>query len=150
MPTIDSDAHVVETEHTWDFMEPADQKYRPLIVKPRGEGGAEYWFIDGKIRGLVRIVMTAKEMDEVADRTGRVMMTPRETREMENIPARLRHMDEWESTFRCFIQPSSSSRSLRNLTGRSLFARAIIAGSPTFTGKVRGGSDGSVSCRCSI
>jgi predicted TIM-barrel fold metal-dependent hydrolase len=94
MPTIDSDAHVVETEHTWDFMEAADQKYRPLIVRPRGEGGAEYWFIDGKIRGLVRVVMSAKEMDEVADRTGRVMRTPRETREMENVPARLRHMDE--------------------------------------------------------
>jgi len=94
MPTIDSDAHVVESEHTWDFMEPAEQKYRPLIVKPRGEGGGEYWFIDGKIRGLVRIVMTAKELDEVANRTGRVMTTPRETREMENVAARLRHMDE--------------------------------------------------------
>ena len=43
MPTIDSDAHVVETEHTWDFMEREDQKYRPLIVRPRGEGGGEYW-----------------------------------------------------------------------------------------------------------
>jgi predicted TIM-barrel fold metal-dependent hydrolase len=94
MPTIDSDAHVVETEHTWDFMEASDQKYRPLIVRPRGEGGAEYWFIDGKIRGLVRVVMSAKEMDDVAARTGRVMSTPRETREMENVPARLRHMDE--------------------------------------------------------
>ena len=52
MPTIDSDAHVVESEHTWDFMEPADQKYRPLIVRPRGEKGGEYWFVDGKIRGL--------------------------------------------------------------------------------------------------
>jgi len=94
MPTIDSDAHVVETEHTWDFIEPAQQKFRPLIVRPRGEGGAEYWFIDGKIRGLVRLVMTAKEMDQVAERTGRVMNAPRETREMENVPARLKHMDE--------------------------------------------------------
>jgi predicted TIM-barrel fold metal-dependent hydrolase len=94
MPTIDSDAHVVETEHTWDFIEPAQQKFRPLIVRPRGEGGAEYWFIDGKIRGLVRLVMTAKEMDEVADRTGRVMNAPREAREMENVQARLKHMDE--------------------------------------------------------
>jgi len=94
MPTIDSDAHVVESEHTWDFMEAADQKYRPVIVKPRGDSSAEYWFIDGKIRGLVRAVMTAKEMDEVADRTGRVMNTRRETREMENVGARLSHMDE--------------------------------------------------------
>ena len=94
MPTIDSDAHVVESERTWDFLERADQKYRPLIVRPRGEGGGEYWFIDGKIRGLVRIVMTARQLAEVSERTGRDMQTPRETREMENVPARLKHMDE--------------------------------------------------------
>jgi len=94
MPTIDSDAHVVESEHTWDFMDAADRRYRPAIVKPRGDSSTEYWFIDGKIRGLVRVAMTAQEMDEVADRTGRVMNTPRETREMENVAARLRHMDE--------------------------------------------------------
>jgi uncharacterized protein len=94
MPTIDSDAHVVESERTWDFMAPADQKYRPVIVRPHGEAGQEYWFVDGKIRGLVRIVMTARQLDEVAKRTGRVMNTSRETREMENVPARLRHMDE--------------------------------------------------------
>src|SRR5574341_400962 len=93
MPTIDADAHVVESEHTWDFMEPADQRYRPLIVRPRGQDG-EYWFIDGKIRGLVRIVMTARQLTEISERTGRVMHTPRETREMENVPARLSHMDE--------------------------------------------------------
>jgi predicted TIM-barrel fold metal-dependent hydrolase len=94
MPTIDSDAHVVESEHTWDFMDPADQKYRPLIVRPRGENGGEYWYIDGKIRGLVRVVLTAKEVTQVKERTGRDMGTPREAREMENVPARLCHMDE--------------------------------------------------------
>ena len=94
MPTIDSDAHVVESEHTWDFMDRADQKYRPVVVRPHGAAGQEYWFIDGKIRGLVRIVMTAREMADVSERTGRVMDTPRETREMENVQARLNHMDE--------------------------------------------------------
>ena len=94
MSTIDSDAHVVESEHTWDFMDSADQKYRPLIVRPRGENGGEYWYIDGKIRGLVRVVLTAKQIADVAERTGRNMGTPREAREMENVPARLRHMDE--------------------------------------------------------
>jgi predicted TIM-barrel fold metal-dependent hydrolase len=94
MSTIDSDAHVVESEHTWDFMDPADQKYRPLIVRPRGESGGEYWYIDGKIRGLVRVVLTAGEVADVARRTGRNMGSERETREMENVPARLRHMDE--------------------------------------------------------
>lgn len=94
MSTIDADAHVVESEHTWDYIDSADQKYRPLIVRPRGEGGGEYWFIDGKIRGLVRVVMTAQELEEISERTGRAMNTPRETREMENVQARLNHMDE--------------------------------------------------------
>ena len=100
MLTIDADAHVIETEHTWDYMDAADQKYRPIVVKPSGEGGAEYWFIDGKIRGLVRIVMTAQELGEVADRTGRVMFTPvTETRQPKGM-----------STSKSFIQPSSLSR----------------------------------------
>jgi predicted TIM-barrel fold metal-dependent hydrolase len=94
MPTIDSDAHVVESEHTWDFMDAGDQKYRPLIVRPRGENGGEYWYIDGKIRGLVRVILTAKQIADVAERTGRNMGTTRDAREMENVPARLRHMDE--------------------------------------------------------
>ncbi|HXG50936.1 MAG TPA: amidohydrolase family protein [candidate division Zixibacteria bacterium] len=94
MPTIDADAHVVESERTWDYLEASDRKYRPRIVRPDGEGGPEYWLIDGKIRGLVRVVLTARELADVAARTGRVMETPRETREMENVPARLRHMDE--------------------------------------------------------
>jgi len=94
MPTIDSDAHVVESERTWDYIDKADQKYRPLIVKPRGEGGGEYWYIDGKIRGLVRVVLTAHQVADVANRTGRDMNTAQETREMENVAARLKHMDE--------------------------------------------------------
>src|SRR5438552_5424528 len=94
MPTIDSDSHVVETEHTWDFMDRADQKYRPLIVRPRGDGGGEYWFVYGKIRGLVRMGMTAQQLAEVSERTGRVMDSPLETREMENVTARLQHIEE--------------------------------------------------------
>jgi hypothetical protein len=36
MATIDADAHVVESEHTWDDMDPADRKYRPVLVTPNG------------------------------------------------------------------------------------------------------------------
>ena len=28
MATIDADAHVVESEHTWDYMDPSERKYR--------------------------------------------------------------------------------------------------------------------------
>ncbi|HEY7065275.1 MAG TPA: amidohydrolase family protein [Chloroflexota bacterium] len=93
MATIDADAHVVESERTWEYLDPADRAYQPHIVQPAGSSTA-YWLIDGKIRGFVRSVITAKEFAELAARSGRRMETPAETREAENVPARLRHMDE--------------------------------------------------------
>lgn len=93
MRVIDSDAHVVETEHTWDYMDKSDQKYRPVLVKPAG-AKREYWFIDGKVRGFARSVITAQEFKEVSQRAGRLVDTPADAREMENVPARLRHMDQ--------------------------------------------------------
>ena len=29
---IDADAHVVETERVWDYLDPSDEKYRPTLV----------------------------------------------------------------------------------------------------------------------
>lgn len=52
MTVIDSDAHVVETEHTWDFMEPADARFRPIVMYPAG-GKQGYWYCDGKLRRRV-------------------------------------------------------------------------------------------------
>ena len=92
MTTIDSDAHVVESERTWDYMDLADSEYRPRIVRPEGSSVA-YWFIDGKIRGFARSVITAREFAEVSARAGRRMDTPEEAREVENVATRLRHMD---------------------------------------------------------
>src|SRR5918911_2250732 len=93
MATIDSDAHVVESDHTWDYLDPADRQYRPRIVHPEGSTQA-FWFIDGKTRGLARSVLTAEQFAELSARAGRRMDTTEETRAAENVPARLRHMDE--------------------------------------------------------
>src|SRR5438477_10034617 len=94
MPVIDSDAHVVETEHTWDFIPQEGQKYRPVIVSPHGEEGRQYWMVDGKIRGLARQVINAQQFAALSERAGRRMDTPQDTREMENVDARVAHMDE--------------------------------------------------------
>jgi len=32
MPTIDADAHVLECEETWEYVEPSAQQYRPVAV----------------------------------------------------------------------------------------------------------------------
>jgi predicted TIM-barrel fold metal-dependent hydrolase len=80
MTVIDADAHVIETEQTWEYMVGADRAYRPeAVVRPDGKGGERhYWLIDGRLRG----------------RLGNVGQdTPQAAREMADIPARLRHMD---------------------------------------------------------
>jgi len=30
---IDADAHVVETEHTWDYLDKSDKKFRPQLFQ---------------------------------------------------------------------------------------------------------------------
>jgi len=94
MPTIDSDAHVVESIHTWEHMDPSEREFMPQLVRPSGDGKREFWMIDGKLRGLARQVINTEQFQELSERAGRKMDTPQETREMENIPARLKHMDE--------------------------------------------------------
>ncbi|MEK7215334.1 MAG: amidohydrolase family protein, partial [Chloroflexota bacterium] len=70
------------------------QKYRPLIVKPHGETDREYWMVDGRIRGLVRPIINPQQFEEMSRVAGRNMATPEATREMENLDARLEHLDE--------------------------------------------------------
>lgn len=94
MPTIDSDTHVIETERTWDFIEPADQKYRPVIVTPRGQESTEYWMVDGKLWGIARF--GGRDFKKLSELSGRDMNAPVEAREMDDIERRLAHMDELE------------------------------------------------------
>jgi uncharacterized protein len=77
MPAIDADAHVIETERTWEYMDPSDSKYRPVTIS-RNNGRDEFWVIDGN--------------HIPKDNTNETL--PEESREMIGIEARLRHMDE--------------------------------------------------------
>lgn len=94
MPLIDSDAHVVETDHTWAYLEPSEQKFRPRLIRPGGDDMTEYWLVDGKLRGLARRVVTADGFTALSRQSGRNMSTPQEAREMENVATRVAHMDE--------------------------------------------------------
>ncbi len=94
MITIDADAHVVESELTWDFMDKADQKYRPSLVKPSENASTAYWLVEGKVRGLARAVLTEERLHDFTEKSGRNVVTTEETRSVENVEARLQHMDE--------------------------------------------------------
>ena len=92
MPTIDADAHVVETEATWDFMDPSDQHLRPVLVgKP--ETGRQFWMVDGKICGTARVVLTEQSLKDLSDTAERNMNAPEAARDMEDVAMRVRHMD---------------------------------------------------------
>jgi len=93
MPIIDADAHVVETEHTWDFMEASDRKYRPVRTPGEGRRG-ERWLVEGKLRRPTMKVATAQELVALSEKLGRNVATAEAAREMEDVEVRLRHMDE--------------------------------------------------------
>src|SRR3989304_2691086 len=58
MAIIDADAHVLETERTWDYMLEAERSMRPRIVATPGDAasGGESWLLDGTTLGKGRNV----------------------------------------------------------------------------------------------
>jgi hypothetical protein len=76
MPTIDADAHVIESERTWDYIE--DDKLRPFLITPGGSR-PQNWLIDGRV--FSRGVNVDRGL-------------PESIREMRDIEGRLKHMDE--------------------------------------------------------
>ena len=45
MPTIDADAHVIECEKTWSYIE--NEKLRPYLISPGGDGRRTGWSTGG-------------------------------------------------------------------------------------------------------
>ncbi len=81
MPIIDADAHVIETDRTWQYVKDDLRKYVPIPATKEGvpTPGGDYWLIDGTVRS----------------RLGNIgQLFPKESREMLDVAARLRHMDE--------------------------------------------------------
>lgn len=91
---IDSDAHVIESEKTWSYLEPAEQQWRPILVGSREDPSRQYWVIQDKIRGFRFPNFAAQALEELSERTGRDMNTDLAAREMASADVRLRHMDE--------------------------------------------------------
>jgi len=103
MPTIDADAHVIESERTWDYIE--DDKLRPFLITPGGSR-PQNWLIDGRVfnRGVN------------VDRG-----LPESIREMRDIEGRLKHMDALDID----LQVLYPSLFLRPLTAKPEVEKAI-------------------------
>jgi predicted TIM-barrel fold metal-dependent hydrolase len=87
MGFIDADAHVDETEETWTYTSSAEERYKPVLLDPPGIGG----FRAGK-ENHHKLLVTAgnTRLQRYHGHSG----TSDESRELRDVPARLRHMDE--------------------------------------------------------
>jgi uncharacterized protein len=91
---VDADAHVVETEHTWDFLDEAEKKFRPQLFSSSDNPNMQYWFVDGKSVGFRPPTLTEQELIALSKQTGRELKTAPEARELRDVELRLKHMDE--------------------------------------------------------
>lgn len=91
---IDADAHVIETERTWDYLDASERKFRPKLYSAPTDPTRQYWVIDDKIAGFRFLTLSERELHEFAQRAGRNFETPRAARELDDVDLRLKHMDE--------------------------------------------------------
>jgi predicted TIM-barrel fold metal-dependent hydrolase len=94
MAIIDSDAHVIETDHTWEFLQESDRRYRPLRVAQVSPEGAkrEFWVVDGRLLPVRQPGQLAPNPD--ARGLGGDMALQDDSSLEREIDARVRHMDE--------------------------------------------------------
>ena len=68
---IDADAHVVETEQTWNYLDGSDKKFRPQLFQLRRQPAMQYWFCEGKAIGFPPPTLTEQELIALSKETGR-------------------------------------------------------------------------------
>lgn len=89
MPTIDSDAHVIESERTWSYLAESEKRFAPMVLQQvagefardnRGNLAKEFWMFN----------VQPQPKDRNIDTEG----ASAESREMANVKSRIKHMDE--------------------------------------------------------
>jgi len=90
---IDADAHVVETERVWDYLDGADDKYRPTLMASPDNPQRQVWVLDGENLGNKFPSPDEKQSAEHVKKFGREVNTPVEARELTDVALRLAHMD---------------------------------------------------------
>ena len=91
---IDADAHVVETERVWDYLDADEEKFRPTLVPSSDNPQRQNWFLDGENLGPKFPSPDERQSEEHFKRFGREVATPVQARELSDVRQRLQHMDE--------------------------------------------------------
>ena len=94
--TVDSDAHVVECDRTWDYLDASEQQFRPVPLASPEESGAslQFWLVDGKVRGFRFPAFSEEALARRQQQVGRKFADVQEARELGNVGLRLEHMDQ--------------------------------------------------------
>lgn len=88
MGYIDADAHVIESPSAWSFIPETERRHTPLLVNQQGgpeirnnqgRPSVQYWVMDGRVH--------ARDFNVSYEATA-------ESRELQDVRARLAHMDE--------------------------------------------------------
>src|SRR5690242_18384191 len=90
---VDSDAHVLESEHTWDYLGVNEQEFRPRLANIANDS-RQYWLIDGEIAGFRFPALSEQELTQRANQLGRNFVTPAAARFMDDVGLRIQHMDQ--------------------------------------------------------
>jgi hypothetical protein len=130
---IDADAHVVENEHVWDYLEAGEEKYRPTLVAEPDNPERQHWVLDGEDLGPKFPSPNEKQSEEHVKRFGREVGTPVQAREVSDVTQRLRHLD----ALGIDVQVLYNSLWLRPLTSRPEVEIALCASSTRFPGSKR-------------
>jgi len=91
---IDADAHVVENERVWDYLDAAEKQYRPTLVTLPEDPERQFWFLDGENLGPKFPSPDDVRSAEHFKKFGREVGTPVQARELSDVKQRLAHMDE--------------------------------------------------------
>src|ERR1700751_5243954 len=92
---VDSDAHVVESARTWEFMDSSEKQFKPIPLETREESGVklQFWLIDGKVRGLRFPGFSPAGLKQGPEKVGPKFADSQESRELGNVDLRIEYMD---------------------------------------------------------
>jgi uncharacterized protein len=91
---IDADAHVLESEHTWDYLEPSERKFRPQLFSNPDNSVTQYWVVNNRICGLRLPSLSEAYLKEYYKQSGRNIDAPKASSNMDDVALRLHHMDK--------------------------------------------------------